>query len=129
MRITNHLPRQVALFLIVTSCLSVAMLTLLLMLLPNYPVSQVWQLSPSGAIGVAAASTTLGAVLIGDRLGRLILPALLGLYGAASALYRLLSPLLEIELPAGPFLLPIIPGMLTILLAYCCWFGNKRSLG
>lgn len=129
MRITNHLPRQVALFLIVTSCLSVAILTLLLMLLPSYPVSQIWQLPPGGAIGVAAASTTLGAVLIGDRLGRLILPALLGLYGGASALYRSLSPVLEIELPAEPFLLPVIPGLLLILLAYCCWFGNKRSLG
>ena len=74
MTITSNLSRQVALFLLVTGCLSVSVLTLLLMLLPNYPVSLVWKLSPGGAIGVALASSTLGAVLLGDRLGLLILP-------------------------------------------------------
>ena len=129
MRITNNLPRQVALFLIVVSCLSVALLTLLLMLLPNYAVSQVWRLSLGGAIGVAMASATLGAVLLGDRLGRVILPVLLALHGAASALSQILSQVWQLELPAAPYLMPVAPSLITILLAFCCWFGNKRRFG
>ncbi|MGM0570087.1 PAS domain-containing protein [Marinobacter sp.] len=129
MRITNNLSRQVALYLIVTSSLSVALLTLLLMLLPNYPVSQVWKLSPGGAIGVAMASATLGAVLLGDRLGRLILPALLAIYGAASALFQLLSPAWQQGVPGEPYLLAVVPALIMILLAFCCWYGNKRRSG
>lgn len=129
MRITNNLPRQVALYLIVTSCLAVSVLTLLLMLLPNYPVSQVWKLSPGGAIGVAMASLTLGAVLVGDRLGRQILPVLLALYGSVSSLYQVISPAWQKNLPAEPYLMPVAPGLILILLAFCCWYGNNRKPG
>ncbi len=129
MTITSNLSRQVALFLLVTGCLSVSVLTLLLMLLPNYPVSLVWKLSPGGAIGVALASSTLGAVLLGDRLGRLILPILLSLYGLGSALYQLVSPAWGQTLPAEPFLMPVAPSLILVLMAFCCWYGNRRRPG
>ncbi len=51
--------------------------------------------------------------MLGDRLGRLILPALLAIYGAASALFQLLSTVGQQGLPAEPYLLPVVPALST----------------
>ncbi len=107
----RNLSRQVALFLLVVSCLSAAVMTLLVAFLPNSAVSQVWRLSPGGAVGIGLASLSLGAIMLGDRLGRIVLPALLAAFGLLCLAYRLYQPAGEQVPPGEAFVVPLAPAL------------------
>lgn len=125
--VNRNLSRQVALFLIVISCLAVSVMTLLVRFLPTTAVSQVWNLSSGGAIGIGLASLTLGAILLGDRLGRIVLPSLLSVFALFSVFYQTTRPAGAESLPGEALLIPLAPSLFLLLMAGCCWLGTEKD--